>query len=277
MTTFELQSALASSENAVMVTFPLGIFCSGLLDPEDGLDPVHYSVQPVVGTIGMDGTQARPVSPIVVTFPDVDSGLPLDGSVLIVTLDRAMTPYPAQYTIRVTGVFSEDLSEEITPTNVQFPAVYRQLVPPSNTVQHVARDIANPQTLIATGGLPANSANIVLGTFQYDTTGDYAFDDGMVAFKKRVFRRIISNPGGFLHLGQNYGVGIKSYGKLLGTPARKNQLVAAVESQLSQEPEVSKVLAQVLTSIQPGFFALAVIIALKTGGAVKYQGLYPMQ
>ncbi len=271
--TISLLAARAVSDNVVQLQFSAPVYFSGVLDANDASVPQRYAVQPI-GGVGENGVPSRPVSVVAVAVGD---GQP-QGSYLLVSLDRPMTPYPARYSVTVTGVvgLAGGVPLAPNPTTLPFDGLYRVLVRPNASLPTPGRDLSNPQTFAgASDPLPNPGDPLVLGTFPVDDTGDYAFSAGIQGFKKRVYRRLITVPGGFVHLGENYGVGITRYGKKLGTAARRNQLAAAVESQVSLEPEVSKVVCTVLTSTQPGFFGLALAIRLKTGQVVKWQGSWP--
>lgn len=49
------------------------------------------------------------------------------------------------------------------------------------------------------------------GTWRYDTTGDIGIQTAAESLKKRLYRRLMTSPGGFSHLGNGYGMnaGIK--------------------------------------------------------------------
>ena len=277
-TGLSLEAAVAVVENEVQLAFSEAVYFSGLLDPADASDPTKYTVTPVGGT-GLDGTAPRPVrvvSVAVVAVPGAPS-----GQYLALTLDRPMTPYPANYAVTVSpAVLTADMLTAIDPDGAAlgFPAVFKQLVVPQQAAPLPARDLANPQTLA--GALdplpdPFNPAN--LGTLNVDDSGDYAFDSGLQSLKKRVFRRLMTVPGGFLHLGDAYGIGVTTYSKKLATAATRGRLAAQCEAQIAQEPEVAKVAVRVLPSATGnGLFRLVVLARLKaTGQTVKFASDLP--
>jgi hypothetical protein len=273
-TSLTLVAALAVAENAVQLQFSEPVYFSGLLDPPDAGNADNYDVQPVPGTTGLNGAAARPVSVVSVAVSPMP-GSPT-GTFLLVTLDRPMTPFPAQYEVTVSGLYSADLNDQLAEVTLAFPAVFKQVVTPKITSATPARDFSNPQSLSgALDPLPDPNNPLVLGSMPVDDSGDYAFDEGLAGYKKRIYRRVMTTPGGFVHLGQGYGVGIRAYGKKLGTPARRNDLAAAVEQQVSLEPETDKVTCTVLNSSKPGFFGLAIAVKLRSGSFVKFYGEYP--
>lgn len=272
--TLELQSVTASRENAVQLTFNLPVYFSGVLDPNDGSFVNKYLVLPVAGTIGMDGTAARPVDVMqVLPVPAAVTGL-LAGRVLEVTLDRPMTAYPAEYSVIVTGLFSADLAAALDPafTSAACFGAYRLLSDITVDDPVPFRDFANPQDFGA--ALAAGLANPQdpnnLGTQPIDGTGDYATDSGIVGYKKRILRRLQTRPGGFLHLGKGYGVGVTRYGKKNMTPAVRGRLAAEAEAQIMKEPETKQVRVRALVDpLHPGVVRFQIIAQMRTGATVQ--------
>jgi hypothetical protein len=268
-------TALAMAENAVLLTFNTPIYWSGLQDPSDASQPALWSFQPVADSpVGQDGTAPRPVGSAAVTQ--------VAPNQVLVTLDRPLTPSPAQYVaVGSPLVRSADQSQSLSPAYAQqgFVGVFKKLVVPDlNTPSGVAtRDIASPvdrASILATGA-PNPSFVSQLGTPVLDDTGDYATDSGLVGLKKRILRRILFTPGATLHLGTNYGAGAVGYGKKLNKGSNRNALAAACESQIAQEPDVNQVSVQVLTTTIPGLFTLQILVQSRYGKPFKL--LAPVQ
>jgi hypothetical protein len=256
----ELLSVVAVRENVVQLAFNLEIYFSGLLDTEDASNPAKYSFTPDTSSMGWDGNppKAIGVSSIALAQPaDLGGDLPPDaayGSVIDVTLDRPMSPYPASYSVTVVGIYDSELINELTEAVGVFPGVYRRLQPNDSSVATPSRDFANPQTAsdveasaLAVPLPPGTQAN--LGSFQVDDSGDYAWDAGLTGVKKRVLRRAISTVGAFLHLPSTYGVGFLDQVKQLGTAHTQDALADSWEAQIQEEPEV--VAAQVTAIADP--------------------------
>jgi hypothetical protein len=267
----QLQSALAVSENVIQLFFTVPIYFSGLFDIEDASNKARYTITPVAGSIGLDGTPAKPL-----LVAAVDTGsLPgtYMGQVILLTTDRPMTPNPAQYIVKCNGLWSQDQTEQLlsTASSAQFNAVYKQVALPQTQTLTVRGDFANPQDLDAiTSGITPNPTAVQLGSYVVDDTGDYAVETGLVGYKKRILRRIIATPGAFLHLGQGYGAGVRLYGKKLGSATKRAQLTAAVEAQVSLEPETAKVrCTSSLDPLNPGLIYLVVLARTKTGKVLK--------
>lgn len=242
--------ALAIRENVIRVAFSDLIYASDLGDEKDAIRSGIYTVTPFTLSVGNDGTNARTVRVVHVDAPTIADGIPpeFEGRFLDLTLDRPMTPFPAAYQVTVDGVWSADQSNQAGSAVLDVDAVYRQLSAPTVNPRVESRDLANPQTI---GGAKASSiANpyaAILGTFQVDDSGDYAFDSGLESFRKRIIRRCISKENGFVHL-PGYGAGLVQQGKKLGTAARLAKLVANVEQQASKDPECVNASARIIRS-----------------------------
>lgn len=97
-------------------------------------------------------------------------------------------------------------------------------------------DLANPYLL--------SDAPIVdpppLGTNQITDRGDYALDSGRPYLRKRVFRRISTERGGFYHL-PDYGLAEPLKG--MSTPDAVRRYRKQAENQIKREPDVKRVRA----------------------------------
>jgi hypothetical protein len=113
-----------------------------------------------------------------------------------------------------------------------------------------SRDIANPATYAAQlDPLPQAGDPLALGIIPIGSDGDYAFDDGITQVKKRIFRRLLTRKGAFPAL-PDYGIGVPSYGKKLGSAGVRQMLAAETERQLKLEPDILAVKVHVLSDIQ---------------------------
>jgi hypothetical protein len=270
----QLVNAVAVAENAVQLEFTRSVYFSQLLDPHDASRPGFYTITPVPGTVGLDGTLARAVSVAQVDAPAIPGFFP--AQILQLTLDRPMTPYAAMYVVALSPlIVSSDMLQPLDPTmsSYQYAGVFKSLERPQVKTPTATRDFANPQTLSgAIGGGPiADPFNpALLGTLRVDDTGDYSFDQGINAFKKRMLRRLVTLPGGFLHLGDGYGVGVTSFSKRLGLAAVREKLAADAEIQIAREPEVDKVKVTG-KGTQDGLFRLTILVRLRAGGQRRSQ------
>lgn len=74
------------------------------------------------------------------------------------------------------------------------------------------------------------------GTLRFDKSGDIAIQDSDESLRKRLLRRIETEPGGFSHLGLGYGV--PSVLKRLATPDQLQTLANRIAEQARLEPDV---------------------------------------
>jgi len=279
----ELLSIVAIAENVFQLTFNLPIYISGLLDPPDGSIASKYQIS-ATNTVGLDGNPARSVSAASVAFAqpasaggDLPNGSEY-GAVVDVTTDRPMSPYPCQYEFSLSSIFDATLAQALDPNsaNMSVVGVWRQFVPPQVQLPTPTRDFANPQTLSAElDPLPNPGNPLNLGIFPV-ANGDYALDSGLISYKKRVFRRLITKPGGFLHLGNSYGVGLGLHGKQLNKPSVRNDLAASAESQIGQEPETQACSVQaVQVPDAPGLTYFVILAKTKGGQVSKFTAAFP--
>lgn len=276
----QLVAAIAIRENVVQLQFSEAIYISNILDVPDGSVPGRYAVQNVLGTVGLDGTSTRPVRVVTAAYSeDVPAG-GIVGAYIDVTLDRPMTPSPSQYKIMCNGLFTEDLTKVLDPSasTITFEGLFKQIVVPDTTAPTPSRDFANPQTFGGAVGTTPNPASLAtLGVFMVDDSGDYALDQGLVAYKKRIFRRLQTVPGGFVHLGDSYGVGLTQQGKKLAKQSVLQGLAALAETQIAQEPETERVKVQpTLNTNAPGLVYMNILAKMKGGGAVKFTAAFPI-
>ena len=267
----KLLSALAVSENVVRLTFSGPIYYSGLLDYPDASNRRRYAFAPVAGTTGMDGTMAKPVSAASAAVYR-QPGL-LFGCVIDVTTDRPMTPTPAQYVVACSGLFASDGTTplDLEHTSATFTGVFKVIQPPQNETTSPRGDIAMPQSPEAIqGGLVANPAGITMGSFVV-ADGDYATQSGMIEYKERVYRRMVTVKDAFLHLaGRNYGGSLLTYGKRLGSASVRTKLSGSIEQQVAMEPETSKVSCKtVVSTSNPGLLYLVLLAKTHFGKSLK--------
>jgi hypothetical protein len=268
---------VAIAENVIQIAFNNAVYFSGLLDTADASQASLYTVTPNVSTTGYDGNPARACTAIQIALAttDIPNGSQY-GSVLDVTLDRPMSPYPATYNIAVQGIYQWDLTQEVAPTTLTLYGVYRTLVRPTADLPTLSRDFANPSSLSGTTGLAQNPA--ILGVFSVDSSGDYAIDSGLASFKKRVYRRLVTKPGGFLHLGNGYGVGVPQQAKKLARNSTIQKLATQAESQISLEPETQACQVTVAPdAVQPWLARFTILVKVKGGRGTKFSAAFPTQ
>ena len=274
----QVVSALAIAENKVRVTLNMPAYWSGILDVADASNPARWLVAPAQGSpVGWDGNPPRNVIVVLVTQPSV-SGTAY-GSVLDLTLDRPMTPFPSLYTMTANGLYSADESQQLDTNfaSAGFGGVYAKLEPRSVESGVHGRDLANPQSMFqAQGSTISNPAQAVLGSFNY-AAGDYAMDSRDAGLLKRLNRRTFTKPDGFVFL-PGYGIGVQLYAKRLGRASTRGELAAECEAQYSQEPEVASVsVLAVPDAATPNLVRLRVGVAKKDGKSIRYSTNLPIR
>lgn len=268
----ELSAAVPIRENVVQLFFTAELVFTGLNDFDDAGDPSHYSISPVPGTKGSDGLPARKVTAVLVDSVE-PGGEGIPGTVLNLTLDRPMSPYPAQYTVTVQNLVTID-SIPLNPLNATATFFGTQQPPPELTVEQAlpTRDFSHPDTLEAQlDPLPGAGDPQLLGAFPVGSDGDYAADAGVVNLKKRIFRRLTTTKGRFLHLGSAYGVGAQNFLKLLATAGVRQQIAADAQAQIAQEPDVRKVVVRtVFDPTVPELTRFVILVQPTAGKPVRF-------
>ncbi len=234
-TSFEVLRAIAIRENVVRVFFSQAVYWSAWHDAGDASRANRYQITAIEGTVGIDGL---PVRPVAVAF--VERSVPPDVLALSVdvVVDRPFSPWGAQYLVEV-GQIRSFSGNDLDPTKrtAIFDGLYRALPSALTDLQVANNDIANPQTLSALlDPMPITTDSRMLGTYQPDTTGDYARDEGVTSYRKRVIRRLTTRKGAFAHL-PGYGVLYPMALKQLGKAGLREALAADAEDQVRAEPE----------------------------------------
>lgn len=266
----ELLSADAGRENVVRLVFNRAPSFTGLLDLFDASRRQRYAVVTIGGTFGIDDQPARPVQ-VLTAAPNYDADAL--GRIVDITVDRHLSSYPARYQVIVNNLVTADDGSPLNPVNNTATFYGTQLyeLPPNPETANESRDIANPQTLESLLEATGGSDPTGLGTYPIDGTGDYATDSGIHNLKKRVFRRIMTLKGAFLHAPE-YGLGIAAYSKRLNVPANRALFEKEAESQISQEPDVKKVKVQVLADVNtPGLIRIFIFVRTVSGSDFKFE------
>lgn len=260
----------AIRENMFRLGFTSTIEFTRLENVRDGSVVSKYIVAPIAGTTGMDALPCQPVfvaEVLLASAADVGTSF---GKYIDIVTDRPMSPYPARYAVSVSRLYIVDSSIEISGTLATF-AAYKQLCPPLLDTVIPSRDVASPQTLQSFSDPLPRADALILGSFAVDDNGDYAYDEGIVNLKKRVFRRLIFKPGSFPHM-PDYGVGISTYAKTIGTAAVRSNLAALAETQISLEPDVAKVVVRVVNDPSvPSLVRFRVLVQTKSGQQTKFE------
>ncbi len=268
----ELQLVAVSviRENVIRLSFTPSPKFTGLLDVGDGSDPSKYTVTPVPGTIGRDGLPTRAV--LVARVELVPGGAAID-----VFFDRPMSPWPARYTVAVTGLQTAT-GDPLDPSAslLEFEGAYRELKPNAVSAAVPNRDIASPDDASALAALQAADPQ-TLGTFIADETGDYAADAALTSYRKRVVRRCLTRRNGFAHL-IGYGVGLADEVKKLATASVRSRIEQEAESQIREEPETVECSARFAQdSVDPSVWWLVVRARTNTGETLNERLPFPSE
>jgi len=261
--TLSLLSALAIRENVVRLTFSQAVKFSRLLDPGDSSDPELYTVAAVAGTVGMDGEPVREVR-----TANVERNK-LDTSQIDITTDRPFSAFPALYTVEVGNIHAESGGSLDPDTAViEFYALARAIIPNRPQFAVPRRDIASPNDLQALLDPLPSLDQAQLGVFAIDSSGDYAADEGVTSYRKRIFRRLFTKKNGFAHLA-GYGVGVLEFVKQLGRSKTQQEIAADAEAQIFEEPEtVAASVTFVSDPLEPHLMRMVVRARSKTGETI---------
>lgn len=272
-TDFKLLKVVAVGENVVRLTFSARVYWSGVLDEKDGSSEERYFIQEDPASRGIDDEPARPVAVAGATLASED------GRTVDLTLDRPLSPFPAVYALWVSGLFTPEVLtgggdmtalDGASSFNIPFYGNHRVIEGPEPDQPFRSRDIANP--VWRTGAKTTNEQAFRLGTYVVDETGDYDTDEGEASLVKRIFRRLFAGPGEFLHLGNDYGVGLRSYGKRLLQAGVQQTLRVKAEQQLAREPEVAQAkVTWTQDTANPSLVRVRVLVKLRTGSVQKYE------
>lgn len=237
--TLQLIDAVAIRENVVRLRFNTGVLFNGVLGAGDSSNPKRYTIKPIQGTIGLDGEPARKVFPVAATQAALEGTF---GSAIDVTTDRAFTAFPSRYRVAVKGIHaSNGALLEPSKTSFEFYGLRKERPKPRTDMVAASRDIANPQVGSALlDPLPNPFDPLLLGTFPIDESGDFAVDEGIDSYRKRVIRRCYTRKGAFPWM-PDYGVGLPEQIKRLSRRGVRDAIAAEVESQIAKEPETIEV------------------------------------
>lgn len=233
-TMLQLLAATPLRENVVQLEFNGAVYFSGLLDPSDASNRKRFSIVPVQGSRDEDGDPARPV------FAAIISQGGAGGSLLNVATDRPFSSWPAKYSISANQIRAVNGALlDLTRTSVTFDGVQYDEAGGANRPVVSSADFANPQTVsgLAVGISPAQSA--ILGSYPIGPDGDYATDQGLVSWKKRIFRRLLARKGGFAALSAIYGLGAQERLKQPFSGTLGTQLSADAKVQVLADPETA--------------------------------------
>jgi hypothetical protein len=257
--------AVAVAENVVQITFNEAVKWTGLGDVGDASVANRYTTIAESG-IGLDGAPPRAVMVIAVELTS-------DPTKVNVTVDRPFSPFPCIYVVAVNSIQSAT-GQPIDPNTAAaaFYGVQAGQAPSANDQPTPSRDIAHPDTLSAElDPLPQAGDPGILGGIPTDATGDYAYDEGITGYKKRLWRRLMTRPGAFAHLPADYGAGLLDEVKRLNRASQRQRVAARCEQQILAEPETKRCRVSIVPTATPGLFRLVVLVLTQQWGAQRFE------
>lgn len=252
------------AENRLRLHFTVAPAFENLETCGDAYEASAYQLTPEPDTFDRLGQPTRPV--------DVVKAVQVDEVTVDLVTDRPMSSWPARYLLTVDGLKTAD-GLPIALQEFHILGLFKGIpaYTTANTVNN--RDIANPQTFEALfGSLPIEGQQVddsILGVFASDARGDVAFDEGLISYKKRVFRRLITRKGQFSHL-KNYGTELVARIKELAIPGIRDALAIDAEEQIRQEPETVDVSVRIRDDTRVPGLHYFVIKARTTIGVTSF-------
>ena len=262
--TLQLLGCVAVAENRVRAVFSVPVSFTGLGGAGDGADRNGYLVT-ANGGAALDGLPTRDVA---VVLPSLV--LP---NVVDLWLDRRLSPYASLYTLTIVdlvGAAAEPLDPFVNAFD--FLGLAAGIETPTLEASTPSRDFAHPDTLSAQlDPLPNAGQQAALGGIPVDAGGDYATDQGIVGYRKRLFRRLLAKRGGYSHLPATYGLGLLQQVKKLARATDRQRIASDAEVQILQEPETIKCRVAFVAGFKPGLWRLVVLAQTKPWGNVKLE------
>jgi hypothetical protein len=216
------------------------------LDPQSAVsasNEENFALQAIDPTLTADdGTVIVPKGEVVPTrFPytGVSEQDQEDPTQIICTTDSALQP-GVRYQVTISPTICGADGETFVGPDVfafRAPGLSRQLsfVQISEERYRDFDYIINPQ------------AGEVGQTYRQEANGDIGIQDAQTSLRKRIYRRIFTDPGGFAWA-PGYGVGVRV--KALAKTQRLQELASIVSEQVSKEPDVINVGTEVFIDRQ---------------------------
>lgn len=200
---------------------------------DDATNPENYTLTAIDPTYtAADGTVVVPEGKVVPTrFPYSALAEPdkVDPQQVEVFADAALEPgveYQVQVSPSICGADGETFAG---PTTFTFTALgVPDTLSPRAEVVEKYRDL----DYVISG--PAEQTQV----YRFDPTGDIGLQDAATSLRKRIYRRVFSDPGAFAWM-PDYGVGVKV--KALAKAGRLHNLASTVQEQVQREPDVADV------------------------------------
>ncbi len=226
-----VRGVLPVSNNSVTVVFDTEpqtldpqAFTSGTNHDNYTLTPIDPTYTAEDGSVHIPNGEVVPTrSPLVATATQDDD----DPNQILVAFDVATQPH-VRYTLTISLLICGANNEVFNgPNEFEFraPLLSPRLVR-LETSQERYRDFdwnINPK------------ANEVGQVFRSDDTGDISMQDAETSLRKRVYRRVFTDPGG-LAWNPGYGVGVRV--KAMAKAGNLQELTNLIADQILQEPDI---------------------------------------
>ncbi len=235
-------SVLPVSNNSVSVVFDTE---PKTLDPQAGdtaTNPNNYTLIPIDPTYtAADGSIHVPEGEVVPTRTPliaVAEQDDIDPNQIIVSFDSAVEPH-VRYTLVVSSLIKGEDSQAFSgPSDFNFraPLLSPRLVRLQQSEERF-RDfdwIINPK--------PGEAGQV----FRNDDTGDIAIQNASTSLRKRIYRRVFTNPKG-LAWKPDYGVGVRV--KALAKARNLQEVSNIISDQIRKEPDVLNVGVEVFLDV----------------------------
>lgn len=204
------------------------------LDPQaytSATNEDNYTLAAVDPTlVASDGTKQVPKGEVVPTrfpFSAVAEQDAEDDKQIIVAADSALEPH-VRYDVTIsTSICGADGESFAGPTVFRFRA---PLLSPTLSIVQTSEQRYRDFDYTVNAG-PGESEQV----YRIEANNDIAIQDAALSLRKRIYRRVFTDPGGFA-FAPGYGVGVKV--KRLAKAGAMQDLANTITQQILQEPDV---------------------------------------
>ena len=259
---FAIVGADPVNETTVRVALSEQPYSDGVGSVADALDESHWTVTLVAGGVGLDGQPVRAVSAVLASL------VPGTPTCVDVTVDRPFSPYPCRYAVSATGLRAMLSGLPLAPgyTSATFHGLLRTVESASRDLAMRNRDVGSPQTPGAAMDPLPDPLGAILGSFNPDATGDYAYDEGLTGYRKRILRRIFCRKRRFIFLPPTWGLGIADNIKRQNTPSGREAIRSDMEAQILAEPDTAScTVTTLLSHLSPNIVRFKIQASTRTG------------
>lgn len=231
-----ITKAESVAENRIRLYFAIAPLARNIGEYNDALDPEHYTLTVQEETVDRVGQPTRPTR--------VVAAVPVDELTIDLILDRPMSSYGSLYTLSVEGLV-DTTGAPLADQDFIILGVFKGIPAVGRDVVYNNRDLAY--------AVPVEGAEPSTGGLQLDHRNDIGVDAGIIAWKKRVTRRLTTRKGEFTQH-PNYGVEALNRVKQLAVPGIREALAVDAEEQIRLEPETRSASVILQPGSVPGVF-----------------------